>query len=95
MEDRDIVGRFDYVQLLFWVIVLSVPTALLSVLYLEIYQQGIHFYENLSESLGIPRALFVVIVATLGGLLVGLGLRYLGGHHGKSLQAEMAEGKVP
>jgi len=95
MEDRETIGRFDYVQLLFWVIVLSIPTALLSVFYLGVYQQGIHFYENLSETLGIPRALFSIVVATLGGLLVGLGLRYLGGHHGKSLQAEMAEGKVP
>ena len=94
MEDRELVGGFEYVQLLLWVVILAVPTALLTVLYLGIYREGIHFYESLSESLGIPRALFTIVVATLGGLLVGLGLRYLGVHHGKSLQVEMAEGKV-
>lgn len=95
MDDRDIIGRFEYVQLLVWVVVLAVPVALLTLLYLTIYKQGILFYESLAETLNIPRPFFTIIVATLGGLLVGLGLRYLGVHHGKSLQAEMEEGKIP
>jgi H+/Cl- antiporter ClcA len=95
MNDHEDVGKIEYVQLLVWVIVLAVPSALLTYIYLEIYQKGIQFYEGLSESLGISPGLFTIVVAALGGLLVGLGLRYLGLHHGKSLQEEMAEGRVP
>ena len=95
LEDRDPVTRFEYVQLLVWVIMLAVPIALLTVLYLWLYEQGLRLYEILSESMGISSALFTILVATLGGLLVGLGLRYLGAQHGSSLQADMAAGKVP
>lgn len=95
MDDRDIVGKIEYVQLLLWVIVLAIPVALLTVLFLWLYEEGIRIYESLSESLGISPELFTILVAVLGGLLVGLGLRYLGGHHGGSLQSEMAKGRVP
>ena len=71
MDDRDIVGKIEYVQLLLWVIVLAIPVALLTVLYLWLYEEGIRTYESLSESLGISPALFTILVAVLGGLPVG------------------------
>lgn len=95
MEDRNIVGNFEYIRLLFWVIILAVPVALLTTLYLFFYEQGILLYESLSESSGISTALFTLLVAALGGLLVGLGQRYLGSRHSGSLQAEIAKGRVP
>ena len=95
MADRKLVERVEYVQILIWVIILAIPVTFLTLLFLGLYQQGVHFYESLSESLGIPPGIFTIVVGMLGGLLVGLGLRYLGVQHGKSLQAQMAEGKVP
>jgi len=95
MEDQDIVGRVEYVQLLLWVIVLAIPVALLTVVFLWFYKNGIRLYENIQESLGVSPALFTILAAVLGGLLVGLGLRYLGAHHSGSLQAELAKGRVP
>lgn len=95
LDDRDIVGKTEYVQLLLWVILLAIPTAILTLVYMTIYKQGILFYERLSESPGVSPAVLTIVAATLGGLLVGLGLRYLAGQHGQSLQADMAEGKVP
>jgi len=95
MEDQNIVGNFGYIRLLVWVIILAIPIALLTTLFLFLYERGILLYERLSESLGISPALFTLLVATFGGLLVGLGLHYLGSHHSGSLQVEMAKGRVP
>jgi hypothetical protein len=53
MEDRGIIEKVEYVQLLIWVIILAIPTALLTLLFLTIYQRGIEFHEYLSESLAI------------------------------------------
>jgi len=95
MADRDFIGEVEYVQLLVWTIILAIPTALATLLYLTIYNKGIEFYHLFEEKLGIPTSLFVLLVAITGGLLVGVGLRYLGGQHGKSFQEEMTEGVVP
>ena len=95
MEDQNIVGNFEYIRLLVWVIILAVPVAILTTLFLFLYERGILLYEHLSESLGISPALFTLLVAMLGGLLVGLGLHYQGSHQGGSLQVEMAKGRVP
>ena len=95
LEDSDFVGKTEYVQLLLWVIILAIPTALLTLIYLTLYEQGIRLYEYLAESIGIPKPLFTILVATFGGLLVGLGLRYLGERHSESLQDQMAAGRVP
>lgn len=95
MADRDFVDNFEYVKLLIWTIILAIPTALATLLYLTIYYKGIEFYHSFQEKLGISTALFILLVAVIGGLLVGFGLRYLGGQHGKSFQEEMAEGIVP
>jgi CIC family chloride channel protein len=64
-------------------------------LYLTIYQKGIEFYHGILEDIEISPSFFIILAAVIGGLLVGLGLRYLGGQHGKSFQEEMAEGIVP
>jgi H+/Cl- antiporter ClcA len=95
VEEQNIVGNVAYVRLLLWVVILAIPVALLTVFFLWLYQQSIYLYEGLPETLGISPALFTILAGTLGGLLVGLGLRYLGGQHGGSLQEDMAEGKVP
>jgi hypothetical protein len=83
MADRKLVERVEYVRILIWVIILAIPVTFLTLLFLELYQTGIHFYESLSESLGIPPGIFTIVVGMLGGLLVGLGFRYLGVQHGK------------
>lgn len=94
-DNRDNVGNFEYVQVLLWVVLLSIPAALITLVYLLIYNKGIGLYETLSHSLGISTALFTILIAVLGGLLVGLGLKYLGGHHEESLQGAMGKGRVP
>ena len=95
MADRDFLGNIEYVQLLIWTIILAVPTALATLFYLTIYHKGIEFYDRILEDLEISSSLLIIVVAIIGGLLVGVGLRFLGGQHGKTFQEEMAEGIVP
>jgi H+/Cl- antiporter ClcA len=95
MTDRDIVGNFEYVRLLVWTIILGIPIAFATLLYLTIYQKGIEFYHRLQGNLEISPSIFILLIAVIGGLLVGLGLRFLGEQHGKTFQEEMAEGIVP
>ena len=96
MDDREIIGGSDYIKLLIWIAVISVPIALLTLIFLALYTAGGHLMrETLPTALNIPQPVFTVLVATLGGLLVGLGLRYLGVRHGESLPKEMEAGHVP
>jgi len=68
MDDRELVGNVEYIRLLLWVIVLAVPVAPLTLLYLTIYSRGVQFYETFAETVSIPRPIFTIMVATLGGL---------------------------
>jgi H+/Cl- antiporter ClcA len=96
MDDREIITGSDYIKLLIWIAVISVPIALLTLLFLALYTAGGHLMkEILPTALNIHQPVFTVLVATLGGLLVGLGLRYLGVRHGESLPKEMEAGHVP
>jgi H+/Cl- antiporter ClcA len=56
---------------------------------------GVFVRETLPAALHISQPLCTILVATLGGLLVGLGMRYLGVRHGESLTKEMEAGRVP
>jgi len=96
MDDKEIIGRSDYVRLLILVAVTAVPVALLTLIFLGLYTKGGQLVrETLPAALHISQPLCTILVATLGGLLVGLGMRYLGVRHGESLPKEMEAGRVP
>jgi len=95
-NDREIIASSGYIQLVLWIAVMAIPVAILTLIYLVVYKGGINLlWETIPEILSIPRQVYTVLIATLGGLLVGLGLRYLGVRHGESLQKEMEAGRVP
>ena len=96
MDDKEIIGQSDYIKLLILVAVTAVPVALLTLIFLALYTKGGQFVrETLPAALHISQPLCTILVATLGGLLVGLGMRYLGVRHGESLTKEMEAGRVP
>lgn len=96
MDDKEIIGQSDYIKLLGLVAVVAVPVALLTLLFLGLYTMGGQFLmERLPAALNLSQPVSTILVATLGGLLVGLGMRYLGVRHGESLQKEMEAGHVP
>jgi H+/Cl- antiporter ClcA len=96
MKDSEILGSSDYIRLVLWIAVMAIPVALLTLIYLVLYKGGTSLvWETIPDTLNVPRQVYTVLIATLGGLLVGLGLRYLGVRHGESLQKEMEAGRVP
>jgi H+/Cl- antiporter ClcA len=96
MDDKEIIGQSDYIKLLILVAVTAVPVALLTLIFVALYTKGGQFVrETLPAALHISQPLCTILVATLGGLLVGLGMRYLGVRHGESLPKEMEAGRVP
>jgi H+/Cl- antiporter ClcA len=96
IKDSEVIGSSDYIWLILRIAVMAIPVAVLTLIYLALYKGGTTLvWETLPDSLNISRPAFTVLVATLGGLLVGLGLRYLGVRHGESLQTEMEAGRVP
>ena len=96
MDDHEALGSSGYIKLVLWIAVMAVPVALLALIYLAIYKGGAQLvWETIPDSLNVPRQIYTVLIATFGGLLVGLGLRYLGVRHGESLQKEMESGRVP
>jgi len=96
MDDKEIIGQWDYIKLIIWVAIMAVFVALLTLIYLALYNLGGQLTrEMLPAALNISRPVYTILVATLGGLLVGLGLRYLGVRHGESLPKEMEAGRVP
>jgi len=95
-KDQEILGSSDYIRLVLWVAVMAIPVALLTLLYLFLYKEGTSLlWETIPQSVHISPQIYTVLIATFGGLLVGLGLRYLGVRHGESLQKEMESGRVP
>ena len=96
MDDREIIGGSDYIKLILWIAVMSSPVALLTMIFLALYTKGGEFVrETLPAALHLSQPVCTILIATLGGLLVGLGLRYLGVRHGESLPKEMEAGRVP
>jgi len=96
IQDGEILGTSDYIWLILRIAVMAIPVAILTLIYLALYKGGTSLvWETLPDSLNISRPVYTVLIATLGGLLVGLGLRYLGVRHGESLQKEMEAGRVP
>jgi H+/Cl- antiporter ClcA len=96
MDDKELIGQSDYIKLILWVAVMAVPVALVTLIFIALYTASQHLMkETLPEVLNISGPLFTILVATIGGLLVGLGLRYLGVGHGQSLPKEMEAGRVP
>ena len=72
MDDKEIIGRSDYIKLLILVGVMAVPVALLTLIFLALYTKGGQFVrETLPAALHISQPLCTILVATLGGLLVG------------------------
>ena len=70
MDDRDFLSEFEYVRLLIWTIILAIPTALATLLYLTIYHKGIEYYHLALENLGIPSSIFILSVIDGGGFCV-------------------------
>jgi len=98
LEEIQPISRVDYIRLLGWIVVISLPIGVLTVVYVWIVHHGANVYHDLSTSLGIPTWLFTILVATSGGLLVGIGLRLLSSHsegEGTDFATEIAEGSVP
>lgn len=95
IKDREILADSDYIRLVLWIAVMAIPVGLLTLIYLVLYKGGTSLvWETIPDILNISRQVYIVLIATLGGLLVGLGLRYLGVRHGESLQNEMEAGRV-
>lgn len=96
MDDKEIIVGSDYIKLIIWIAVVAVPIALLTLIFLALYTKGGELVrETLPAALHLSQPVCTILVATLGGLLVGLGLRYLGVRHGESLPKEMEAGRVP
>jgi chloride channel protein, CIC family len=96
MDDRKIIGGSDYIKLIISITVISVPIALLTFIFLALYTKGVELVrETLPAALNLTQPVCTILVATVGGLLVGLGLRYLGVRHSESLPKEMEAGRVP
>jgi len=96
MDEKEIIGQSDYIKLVILVAVMAVPIALLTFIFLGLYTKGGQWVrETLPAALSISQPVCTILVATLGGLLVGLCLRYLGVRHGESLPKEMESGRIP
>lgn len=96
MDDQRIISESDYIRLIGWIIAAAVPVAVLTLIYLAVYYGGIALvWETIPGLLSIPFPVYAILVGTLGGLLVGLGQRYLGVRHGESLHKQMDSGVVP
>ena len=98
LEESRRIAQMGYVRLLIWLALISIPIGVLTVAYIWAIHQGEGIYHALWEELRIPSWLFPILVGLLGGLLVGLGLRFLGEHRqggGESFAKQISEGNVP
>ncbi|MFO1540490.1 MAG: hypothetical protein ACKOTZ_08600, partial [Chloroflexota bacterium] len=75
--------------------VFAIPAALATIAFVLVVNEGTKLaWETLPASLGIPRAVLVVGLPTLGGLLVGLIVRYMPGGAGPAPAAGHGIGGV-
>jgi H+/Cl- antiporter ClcA len=98
MNEDSIEDRFEYLTLLLAAVGLALAAMVGMLVYLfAISSLTSLLWERLPAWLpsSLPAGVLTVAVATLGGLLVGVTLHYLGGPPGASLQAELSgEGRV-
>ena len=95
-EEATPISYAGYVRLLLWIVVISIPIGLLTVVYVGAIHHGVEIYHELSHSFGIPAWLFTILIAVAGGLVVGLGLSYLGTQHEEEqrLDDQISKGRV-
>jgi H+/Cl- antiporter ClcA len=77
-EEAQPIAQGDYIRLLLWTIVIAIPIAALTVVYVWMIHHGAEIYRQIPALIGVPAWLFTLLIAVTGGLLVGLGLRFLG-----------------
>lgn len=72
-----------YIKLMGFVIVLGLISALITFAFIALVHQGTHLlWEQTAEALGLDVRLFTFLVCTIGGLLVGLLVKFFGDHSG-------------
>lgn len=72
-----------YIKLMAFVVVLGVISALVTFVFIALVQQGTHLlWDQAAQTLSMDPRLFTVLVCTLGGLLVGLLVKFFGDHSG-------------
>jgi H+/Cl- antiporter ClcA len=72
-----------YIKLMALVVVLGVIRALVTFVFIALVQQGTHLlWDQAAQTLSMDPRLFTVLVCTLGGLLVGLLVKFFGDHSG-------------
>ena len=98
LEERLSISQLNYLRLLLWLALISIPIGALTVGYVWAIHEGEGVYRELSALLGVSPQVFTIAVGGLGGLLVGLGLQRLGRHgqgEGEGLAEEISQGRVP
>src|SRR5512139_927961 len=72
-----------YIKLMAFVVVLGLVSALVTFVFIALVHQGTHLlWEQAAQALSMDPRLFTVLVCTLGGLLVGLLVKFFGDHSG-------------
>ena len=70
-----------YIKLMALVILLGLVTALITFAFVTVVQQGTALiWEQAAAALGLDQRLFTLLVCTLGGLVVGLLVKFFGDH---------------
>lgn len=95
-EETRSIAHVGYLRLLLWVIVIAIPLGVLTVVYVWMIHHGEDIYHQMPDKLGVPAWLFTLVVAVVGGLLVGVGLSFLGAHEDEhdGLDRQIAEGRA-
>ena len=71
-----------YIRLLMLVVLMGVISALVTFGFVALVHQGTHLlWTEAAQALGLDPRLFTVLVCLLGGVLVGLLVRYFGDHN--------------
>ncbi len=84
-----------YFRLMSLVILMGVISALVTFVFVFIVHQGTRLvWEDAAQALGMDPRLFTILVCTLGGLLIGLLVRYFGDHSGIFAELMLEFGKT-
>jgi H+/Cl- antiporter ClcA len=85
----------SYFRLMALVILLGLICALVTFTFMALVHQGTSLlWTEAAQALGIPSPLFTLLVCTLGGLLVGLLVKYFGDHSGIFFEVMREFGKT-
>ena len=83
-----------YIKLLGFVAVLGVISALVTFVFMALVHQGtVLIWEQAAAALGMDLRLFTILVCTIGGLLVGLLVKFFGDHTGIFAEVMLEFGK--